>query len=66
VPLLFTRDFLMASAPSLEGAVLALAQGGRYREIRSGATAGYATGQSKPVTRVQGLFTNPADRRWRR
>jgi hypothetical protein len=66
VPLLFTRDFLMASAPSLEGAILAFAGGGHYAAIRRGAVAGYATGQGKPPSKVSGAFTNPSDRRWRR
>jgi len=66
VPLLYTRDFLMASAPALEGAVLAFATGGGYRAIRRGAATGYARGGGRDVRRVQGAFTNPGDRRWGR
>ena len=66
VPLLFTRDFLMASAPTLEGAVMAFARGEGYAGVRSGAARGYATGQGKPVNRVTHAFTNPADPRWTR
>ena len=66
VPLLYTRDFLMASAPAFEGAVLAFARGGDYRAIRRGAAVGYARGGGRDVRRVQGAFTNPGDRRWRR
>jgi hypothetical protein len=65
VPLLFTRDFLLASSAALEGAVLALAQGGDYAAIRRGGAQGYATGGKKPLARVFGAFSNPADRRWR-
>ncbi len=65
VPLLFTRDFMLASSAALEGAVLALASGGDYAAIRRGGAQGYATGGKKALTRVFGAFTNPADRRWR-
>ena len=65
VPLLFTRDFLLASSAALEGAVLALAAGGDYAAVRRGGAQGYATGGKKPLARVFGAFTNPADRRWR-
>jgi hypothetical protein len=64
VPLLFTADFLFASAPALEGAVTAFAAGGALREIRAAATRGYAEGQRQPLSRVGGVFTNPSDRRW--
>jgi hypothetical protein len=64
VPLLFTRDFLLASSAALEGAVLALATGGDYAAIRRGGAQGYATGGKKPLARVFGAFSNPADRRW--
>jgi len=65
VPLLFTRDFLLASSAALEGAVLALATGGDYAAIRRGGAQGYATGGKKTLAHVFGAFTNPADRRWR-
>jgi len=66
VPLLMTRDFLFANAAPLEGAVLAFAEGGDYGEIRRAAAAGYATAQKKAIKKVQGAFTNPADRRWKK
>jgi hypothetical protein len=66
VPLLMTRDFLFANAAPLEGAVLAFAAGGDYAAIRKAAAAGYATAQKKKPEKVQGAFTNPADRRWKR
>ena len=66
VPLLMTRDFLFANAAPLEGAVLAFAEGGGYAAIRKAAASGYAAAQKKEVKKVQGAFTNPADRRWKR
>lgn len=66
VPLLFTADFLMASAPTLDGSVSAFAAGGDFRAIRRGAAQGYADGSGKPYRRVEGAFTNPSDRRWRK
>jgi hypothetical protein len=66
VPLLFTRDFLFASAPPLEGVVLAFSQGGDYRAIRKAAAVKYAEPEQKSVKRVQGAFTNPGDKRWER
>ena len=44
VPLLFTRDLLMASSLALEAAVLAIAQRGRYGDIDTAATLAYAKG----------------------
>ena len=64
VPLLLTRDFLFANAAPLERAVLSFAAGGSYAEIRRAAAAGYADAQDRPVGKVQGAFTNPADKRW--
>ena len=64
VPLLMTNDFLFSNAAPLEAAVLALARGGSYAEIRRAAATAYAGVQKKPVARVLGAFTNPADRRW--
>jgi hypothetical protein len=64
VPLVMTRDFLLASAAALEGAVTAFAQGGDYAAVRRGAAAGYADGGDKPLARVFGAFSNPADKRW--
>jgi hypothetical protein len=63
-PLLLTRDFLYANAAALEGTVLAFASGGNYAAIRRGAAVTYAAGGKKDVKRVQGAFSNPADRRW--
>ncbi len=64
VPLVMTRDFLLASAAALEGGVLGFARGGDYAAIRKGAAAGYADGGDKPLGRVFGAFSNPADRKW--
>jgi hypothetical protein len=63
-PLLLTRDYLYANAAALEGTVLAFATGGDYAAIRRGAAATYAAGGGKQLSRVQGAFSNPADRRW--
>jgi hypothetical protein len=64
VPLVLTRDFLLASSAALEGAVLGFARGGDYAAIRKGAAAGYADGGKKSLARVFGAFSNPADKRW--
>lgn len=64
VPLVLTRDFMLASAAALEGAVTAFARGGGYAAVRRGAAQGYATGGDKPLARVFSAFSNPADRRW--
>ncbi len=64
VPLVLTRDFLLASSAALEGAVLGLAGGGDYAAIRRRTAAGYAAGGKKPLARVLGAFSNPGDRRW--
>ena len=64
VPLVLTRDFMLASSAALEGAVVAFAKDGDYAAIRRGAAAGYADGGDKPLGRVFGAFSNPADKRW--
>jgi hypothetical protein len=66
VPLLMTRDFLFSNAAPLEAAVLAFANGGNYAAIRSDATVAYAGVQKRPVAKIAGVFTNPADRRWKK
>lgn len=66
VPLLMTRDFLFANAAPLEATVLAFASGGTYAKMRGDAAAAYAGVQKRPVTKVAGAFTNPADRRWKK
>jgi hypothetical protein len=66
VPLLMTRDFLFSNAAPLEAAVLAFATGGGYAQIRRDAATAYAGVQKRPVTRIAGAFTNPADRRWKK
>lgn len=66
VPLLMTRDFLFANAAPFEAAVLAFAAGGDYTKIRRAAAAAYAKVQNRPVAKITGAFTNPADRRWKR
>lgn len=64
VPLILTRDYMLASAAALEGAALAFARGGDYAAIRRGGAQGYADGGKKPLRRVFGAFTNPAHDRW--
>ncbi len=66
VPLLMTRDFLFSNAAPLEAAVLAFATGGGYQAIRTDATVAYAKVQDRPVAKMGGVFTNPADRRWKK
>jgi len=66
VPLLMTRDFLFANAAPLEAAVLAFASGGTYAKIRVDAATAYAGVQKRPVAKIAGAFTNPADRRWKK
>ena len=66
VPLLMTRDFLFANAAPLEAAVLAFAKGGTYQQIRGDAATAYAGVQNRPVAKIAGAFTNPADRRWKK
>ena len=66
VPLLMTRDFLFANAAPLEAAVLAFARGGSYAAIRGDAATAYAGVQKRPVAKIAGAFTNPADRRWKK
>ncbi|MEO7734952.1 MAG: hypothetical protein ABIY55_28620 [Kofleriaceae bacterium] len=64
VPLVFTRDFLMASAGAFEGAVLGFAGGGDYHAIRAATAHGYATAGNANEQRITGVFTNPGDRHW--
>ena len=64
VPLLMTSDLLFANAAPLEAAVLAFARGGGYAQIRKDAATAYAGVRKRPVEKIIGAFTNPADRRW--
>ena len=64
VPLVFTRDFLMASAGAFEGAVVAFASGGDYRAIRAATAHGYAIAGDHDEKKIGGVFTNPGDRHW--
>ena len=64
VPLIFTNDFLMASAGAFEGAVVAFARGGDYRAIRVATAHGYAVAGNHDENKIGGVFTNPSDRRW--
>lgn len=66
VPLLMTRDYLFSNAAPLEATVLAFARGGDYAELRRAATAAYADVRKRPLSKLGGVFTNPADRRWKR
>ncbi|HEY2748998.1 MAG TPA: hypothetical protein VGL86_30465 [Polyangia bacterium] len=58
VPLLLTRDLLFAGSHALDGALDAFARGGTLADIRLAASRAYATGENKPLARVQTLFTN--------
>ncbi len=64
VPLVFTRDFVMASAGAFEGGVLAFANAGDYRAIQLGAAQGYATAGNHELARIAYVFTNPGDAKW--
>jgi hypothetical protein len=64
VPLLMTRDFVFAGAHGFEGAASAFAAGADLGTIRAAAARAYAAGESKPLSRVDGAFVNPSDRRW--
>jgi hypothetical protein len=66
VPLIFTNDFLMASAGAFEGAVVAFASGGDYRAIRIATAHGYAIAGNHDEHKIGGVFTNPSDPRWRK
>ena len=65
VPLLFTADFLCAGGAGVDGAVSAFSQGEPFSGIRMAAARAYAEGEEKPVGRVQSVFINPGDRRWK-
>jgi hypothetical protein len=65
IPLLMTTGLMFAGAHGFEGAVSAFAHGHSFSRIREAAATNHATGQEKPVRAVRGLFTNPADPRWR-
>jgi hypothetical protein len=65
VPLLMTRDYLFANAAPVEAVLLTLLRGEGYQAMRVNAAAAYARVQDTSATRVQGAFTNPADRKWR-
>src|SRR5262249_4247335 len=56
VPLVLTNDFVFASAPAFERALVAFAQGANLRLIREAAAQGYADGEGKPVARVRSAF----------
>lgn len=58
VPLLLTRELLFAGSHALDGAIAAFAAGGTRSDIRRAASRAYADGESKPLARVQRLFTN--------
>jgi hypothetical protein len=66
VPLLATRDFLFSNAAPLEAALLAFTSGAGYARMREVAVAAYAAVQKQPTGRLGGVFSNPADRRWKK
>lgn len=65
VPLLMTTGLIFAGAHGFEGALSAFAQARSFGQIRAAAAENHAAGQDKSVRAVRGLFTNPADPRWR-
>jgi hypothetical protein len=66
VPLLATRDFLFSNAAPFEAVLLAFVGGGGYARMREVAVAAYAAVQQQSVGKLGGIFSNPADRRWKR
>ena len=66
VPLLATRDFLFSNAAPFEAALLAFASGASYARLREVATTAYADVQKQPAAKLGGIFSNPADRRWKK
>lgn len=66
VPLLATRDFLFSNAAPFEAALLAFTSGAGYARMREVAVAAYAAVQKQPAQRLGGIFSNPADRRWKK
>lgn len=66
VPLLATRDFLFSNAAPLEAALLAFTSGAGYARMREVAVTSYAEVQKQPASRLGGIFSNPADRRWKK
>ena len=66
VPLLATRDFLFSNAAPFEAALLAFTSGAGYAQLRAAAVTAYADVQQQPASKLGGVFSNPADRRWKR
>jgi hypothetical protein len=66
VPLLATRDFLFSNAAPFEAALLAFTAGAGYARMREVAVAAYAAVQKQPAQKLGGIFSNPADRRWKK
>ncbi len=66
VPLLATRDFLFSNAAPFEAALLAFTSGEGYARMREVAVVAYAAVQKQPARKLGGIFSNPADRRWKK
>lgn len=66
VPLLATRDFLFSNAAPFEAALLAFTSGAGYARMREVAVTAYAAVQKQPAQKLGGIFSNPADRRWKK
>lgn len=66
VPLLATRDYLFSNAAPFEAALLAFVSGAGYARMREVAVTAYADVQKQSAKRLGGIFSNPADRRWKR
>jgi hypothetical protein len=56
VPLVLTNDFVFASAPAFERALVRFAEGADPGAVREAAAQGYADGEGKPVARVRSAF----------
>ena len=56
VPLVLTNDFVFASAPAFERALVKFVEGGDAASVREAAAQGYADGEGKAVAKVRSAF----------
>jgi hypothetical protein len=56
VPLVLTNDFIFASAPAFERALVKFAEGAELSAVREAAAQGYADGEGKSVAKVRSAF----------
>lgn len=64
VPLVLTKDFVMASGAPLIGALNELLDGGDLLAQRKAATAEYARGQNKDAAKISRVFRNASSPHW--